>query len=78
LGQDNSLKRRKDWPFVKEEIMHQALIYKFNAHPDLAERILSTGQSTLIEDSPVDWYWGIGSDGKGKNRLGVLLMKVRD
>lgn len=55
LGQDNSLIRRKDWQFVKEDIMYQALTYKFNAHPDLAEKLLSTGQAILVEDSPVDW-----------------------
>jgi predicted NAD-dependent protein-ADP-ribosyltransferase YbiA (DUF1768 family) len=31
----------------------------------------------IIEDSPRDWYWGIGKDGKGQNWLGKLLMERR-
>jgi hypothetical protein len=31
----------------------------------------------LVEASPFDAYWGCGRSGKGKNRLGQLLMQVR-
>jgi predicted NAD-dependent protein-ADP-ribosyltransferase YbiA (DUF1768 family) len=40
--------------------------------------LLSTGNATLIEDSPMDFYWGCGSDGTGKNMLGKILMEYRD
>jgi len=38
----------------------------------------TTWPNALMEDSPRDWYWGIGADGKGENRLGQLLEQVRD
>ncbi|CAF1388154.1 unnamed protein product, partial [Didymodactylos carnosus] len=42
--------------------------------------LLNTGDTILIEDSPTDLYWGI--DGKqnesGRNRLGELLMELRN
>ncbi len=32
----------------------------------------------LVEHTANDAYWGDGGDGNGKNRLGSLLMKVRE
>jgi len=37
------------------------------------KELLNTGEAELIEDSPVDNYWGIGSDDKWLNNLGKLL-----
>jgi predicted NAD-dependent protein-ADP-ribosyltransferase YbiA (DUF1768 family) len=39
---------------------------------------MDTGTEELIEDSPVDYYWGCGADGSGKNMLGKLLMELRE
>jgi len=40
--------------------------------------LLDTRPAYLIENSPSDKYWGCGRDGSGQNKLGVLLMQVRD
>ena len=32
----------------------------------------------IVEDSPTDSYWGAGAHGGGRNRLGQILMSVRD
>lgn len=69
---------RSDWEEVKENIMLDALTYKFNTHPDLQDLLLSTGSQVIVEDSPYDYYWGAGKDGSGKNRLGKLLMQLRE
>jgi len=63
------VKVRPDWDAVKENIMLEGLRAKFTQHPDLAEKLLSTGTEELVENSPTDSYWGY--------RLGHLLMKVR-
>jgi hypothetical protein len=34
-------------------------------------------EGSIYEDSPIDYYWGIGEDHSGKNMLGLILMKVR-
>ncbi len=68
---------RNDWEQVKEDIMLQALRYKFLQNSMLLELLLKTGNSELIEHRP-DPYWGDNIDGTGKNRLGALLMVVRD
>jgi ribA/ribD-fused uncharacterized protein len=68
---------RKDWDAIKEEVMKEGLMAKFKQHPRLQTLLLRTEEAVLIENSPRDSYWGIGKDGLGKNRLGVLLMEVR-
>jgi ribA/ribD-fused uncharacterized protein len=77
LGRARMLPLRSDWESVKEAVMKKALRLKFQ-NPRLRSLLLSTGNRMLLEDSPYDRYWGGGRDGKGKNRLGVLLMEVRD
>jgi len=53
------------------------LFSKFLQHSDLRKQLMDTGNEVLIEDSPVDWYWGCGLDGTGKNVLGQVLMQIR-
>lgn len=69
--------RRQDWPTVKEAVMLRGLRAKFGQHPDLAERLLRSGDRLLVEHTRNDAYWGDGGDGTGQNRLGHLLMQVR-
>ena len=76
LGQSRAIPIRSDWDSVKEEIMIIGLRLKFQ-NSELKQLLINTGKKELIEDSPYDKYWGIGPNGKGKNRLGVLLMQLR-
>jgi hypothetical protein len=70
--------RRSDWETIKEEVMYKALQAKFYQHKRLGQQLRDTGDRELIKHSPYDSYWGDGGNGTGKNRLGVLLMKLRD
>ena len=70
--------RREDWEEVKEDYMLEALRAKFTQHADLKEVLLKTGSAYLSEHTKRDSYWGDGGDDSGKNRLGHLLMKVRE
>lgn len=65
---------RKDWEQVKEQVMYVALQAKFS-NPIMSVALLRTGQAKLVENSPYDFYWG-ERDG-GRNRLGILLMRLR-
>ena len=78
LGRNNSLPLRENWEEVKDNIMYEALHAKFTQHPELKAALPHTGSSVLIEDSPKDYYWGCGKDGSGKNKLGRLLVQLRE
>lgn len=45
--------QRPDWFDVNVGIMDEILYAKFTQHPELKESLLGTGNSELIEDSPV-------------------------
>lgn len=78
MGRERTRPLRQDWEQVKDDIMRQAVLCKFTTHADIKEILLDTGNQELIENSPIDWYWGCGSDGTGKNMLGIILMEVRE
>ena len=58
--------------------MLDALRAKFTQHEELKATLLGTGDAILVEHTANDSYWGDGGDGSGKNRLGQLLMKLRE
>lgn len=78
LGRNSEFPLRADWEEIKYEIMKSAVRAKFKTHSDIKKILLSTGNQDLIEDSPVDYTWGCGKDGTGKNLLGKILIEVRE
>ncbi len=78
LGRSRKVPLRGDWEAVKEDIMLKALRAKFTQHEKFRRILLETNDATLIEHTTRDSYWGDGGDGSGKNRLGQLLMQVRE
>jgi ribA/ribD-fused uncharacterized protein len=77
-GQDRSLAPRPDWDRVKEEVMRSALRAKFEQNRRLRELLLATGDEELVHESGSDLFWGRSRDGAGENRLGQILMEVRE
>ncbi|KAF8428875.1 hypothetical protein L210DRAFT_3563962 [Boletus edulis BED1] len=69
---------RSDWRQVNVEKMEIALHLKFTQHPDLKALLLGTGDADIIEDSPRDYFWGIGVDRSGRNELGKALVRIRE
>lgn len=72
---------REDWEQIKERVMLMLLRQKFDQQP-FKKWLLETGDTELIEsqyggDPYSDKFWGVRS-GEGQNRLGMLLMQVRD
>jgi len=66
------------WLAVRDNVMKEALIAKFSQDSGLKALLLSTRGKTLVEHTTNDNYWGDNGDGTGVNRLGQLLMEVRD
>ena len=78
LGQ--RCKMRDDWEDVKDLVMMHGVLAKFNQNIDLWELLDNTGDQLLQEGNTWnDKYWGIClRTGEGKNKLGKILMMVRD
>lgn len=73
----NSIPLRRDWEIIKTDIMEDLCRLKF-ADPVLKKRLLSTVGCYLIEGNHWgDTCWGM-VNGKGENRLGKILMSIRD
>ena len=60
------------------EIMEEVLRAKLVQHEDVREILRKTGTRMIVENSPVDSFWGIGPEGTGANHLGKLWMKLRE
>lgn len=78
MGRDRKRPLRRDWEGVKEQVMLDAVRAKFTQHEELTAVLLGTGDAKLVEHTTNDSYWGDGGDGSGKNRLGHILMRVRE
>ena len=58
--------------------MRQGVLQKFKTHTDICEILVSTGDELIVENAPEDYYRGCGADESGKNKLGLILMEVRE
>ncbi len=65
------------WGSIKDDVMYRGVLAKFKQHKDLQRLLLETGEIGIIEDAQDDSYWGQGADGKGENKAGKVLEKVR-
>ena len=78
----------KLWSKNSADLFFPHLVAKFEQNPDLKKVLLETAPLLLAEASPYDRIWGIGYRKKdainvskkkwGENRLGKLLVRVRD
>jgi ribA/ribD-fused uncharacterized protein len=74
---------RPDWEAVKDGVMESLVYQKFHRNKVLRAELLATGDALILEGN---WWndrvWGMVKDSSGKwvgeNRLGKILMKVRE
>lgn len=77
------------WNNVARDVVYTGNMEKFLQNEDLLIQLLDTGSLTLAEASPTDCVWGIGLNAndpnathpnkwRGKNWLGLTLMRVRE
>lgn len=68
----------------KDLVMSTALHYKFDQNPEIRNKLIDTGDQELVEGN--SWHDNIWGDCscpdcshiKGENRLGKMLMKLRE
>ena len=77
IGRNPKYQTRADWDLYKCQIMYRAVWQKFSSHLDIQQVLLDTLNTEIVEDSPVDYFWGCGIDRSGQNQLGQILMQVR-
>ncbi len=68
----------QDWHERKVAVMEEILRAKLAQHETVREALKESGTRTIVENSPIDIFWGCGSSGDGKNMMGILWMKLRD
>lgn len=78
IGRDRKYKLRDDWDRIRDRIMYEAVLAKFLAHPDLAKKLLGTGEEEIVEETVKENYWGCGPNRDGFNMYGKILCKVRE
>lgn len=77
------------WDDNKVEIVRRINLCKFGQNKGLRRKLFQTGNSALVEASPLDLIWGIGLDAEtaaatpstewpGRNLLGQVLTDVRE
>ncbi len=69
--------KRADWSEeIKLGIMEDVLRAKLAQHAIVREKLIKAGEREIVENSPVDYFWGRGSDGTGRNHQGKIWMKL--
>ncbi|MFC5031655.1 NADAR family protein [Streptomyces sp. DSM 41987] len=68
--------RREGWEQARTAVMTSLLRAKYDQHPDLAEILLATDDTTVIYDDADSAFWGDNA-GQGRNWTGRLLELVR-
>lgn len=77
LGRDRGLPLRENWEEIKDGVMYKAVKAKFLQYENLRNLLLSTGDAEIVEHTKSDPYWGDGGNGSGQNKLGKILMQIR-
>lgn len=69
---------RHDWEYIKDKVMEDCVRDKFKRNDYIRRKLLETGDEELVEGNTWnDTYWGV-CNGRGKNKLGKILMKIRE
>jgi ribA/ribD-fused uncharacterized protein len=69
--------RRNDFEKNKYAIMEEGLKAKFAQNPEACKMLKDTGDAILIKSCEVCYKCGFG-EGSGFNRMGKILMKIRE
>lgn len=77
-GKEIALRTDVIWDEVRDSIMLEVVRNKFKENKDIARKLRQTGHSKLVEGNNWgDTYWG-QVDGVGENKLGEILMQIRE
>jgi len=78
IAQGNKQYQRDNWEAIKTEVMLEICRHKLQQNPYVWHKLQLTNNEHLVEDSPVDSFWGWGANRQGRNELGKVWMKLRE
>ncbi|MBI2623827.1 MAG: NADAR family protein [Candidatus Liptonbacteria bacterium] len=78
IADKNKGKVPQSWFPGRAAVMEEVFRAKAAQNKDVREALKRTGKRMIIENSPVDNFWGAGPNGKGENVVGKIWMKIRD
>ena len=78
LAKQNANKAPNNWEDIKISIMEDICRHKLQQHAYVQDKLRQTLDLEIVEDSPIDSFWGWGEDHKGRNELGKVWMRLRD
>ena len=65
------------WDSIKYEVMEEICVAKYHQCKKFKEALGKSGDSYLLHNTETDSTWGCGSDLEGLNKMGHILMNVR-
>ena len=68
----------QDFRTIKLDIMREILKAKMQQHLQVVEALTDSKDELIGENSPVDYFWGLGENGTGENWMGKLWMELRE
>lgn len=78
LGRSRGAPLRRDWQRVRDQVMWHGIIHKCAYNEEIFDLLLATGDAYIQNVSQTEHYWASAPDGSGRNRLGELLMRLRN
>ncbi|QQS20262.1 NADAR family protein [Candidatus Saccharibacteria bacterium] len=67
-----------DWHDIRVRAMEELLRAKAAQNEDVRTCLSQTGNRRIVENHPLDSFWGCGPNGNGENMMGKLWMKIRE
>lgn len=82
IAADSADRVQENWSDIKLDVMYEICKLKVLQNEYVWEKLSLSGEGTendwdIVEDSPKDDFWGLGSDKQGQNHLGKIWMRLR-
>ena len=78
IGRDKNNKRIDNFKNIKDNVMYEGCLLKFRQNKDIRSKLIETRNKEIREMTIDEYYWGVGKNLTGQNKIGKILMKVRD
>ncbi len=77
IGRNRMYHLREDWELIKQQVMFEAVYFKFKQNGQILKKLLATGDAYIVEATVKENYWGCGPNNDGQNNYGKIVMAVR-